>query len=235
MRAQLAILTFAAAALLGSGCGDDQDSPGRAKAPAAAASTLATEPASTPATTPASTPDPAAEPECFVKDGLSLTSDDEGVCTFKDGKTKFRVVNRGTTAQLNQFDVKLDSVETASSISTAIGTARPDGVFLVVHLTVTNRVRGQLALNENLFAVSIGGDPYVPADNEDLYPLGDLMNYSTFGEFGPGISRKGRVIFDVSKANAKRYERVGSVFVSQPTDGGEADLAARSAALRFKS
>ncbi len=231
MRRLHSLVFFALVAVCGCGSSDQRAAaPSSATTPAAAASSAATSPSTTPSST---TPARGASAQCFDQ-GIHIPKGGEGACLIK--QRKVWIADLGTTARLNRLSVRLDRIEQASRVNATIATARPDGVFIVAHLSVTNNTNAPLSLTRDMFALSAGRDLNAPSENKDLYALDDLLNQSTFGTIGPDITRTGRVIFDISPRNAQRLKTTGAIWVGQPdTSGDEVDQSARVAILRTHS
>lgn len=226
MRRLHSLVFFALFAVCGCGSSDQ-----RAAAPSATTPAATSSAATSPATTPASTtPKRGASAQCFDQ-GIHIPKGGEGACLIK--QRKVWIADMGTTARLNRLSVRLDRIEQASSVNATIATARPDGVFVVAHLSVTNNTHAPLSLTPDMFALWAGRDLNAPSENKDLYALDDLLNQSTFGTIGPDITRTGRVIFDISPRNAQRLKTTGAIWVGQPASSGdEVDQSARVAILR---
>lgn len=135
-------------AVVAAGCGGKSTS-ATTHASTTTASTAATTPASTAATTTASTSSPtttaASSIDCNTL-GINPTSMREGTCTH-NGLT-YVIVDENHTLRLHSLTSSLRAVHSAKSLSGSGGSATAQGQFVIVSLTITNRLSAAQALDQ---------------------------------------------------------------------------------------
>lgn len=158
----------------------------------------------------------AREHESCEKLGINAEQRREGDCIAENG-WKVHVVNRSSTATLEEVEVSLVDVETHESIrDLADDEVSPEGVFVEVTLRVTNRSAKPISLDGSLFALSADGTTNTPTSAVVL--TSNQLGGS--GMLGPHLSRTGTVIFDVARSTADAITKDGNVVMAQPSDSG---------------
>lgn len=163
------------------------------------------------------------------KVGINATRRREGDCVAENG-WKVQVVNRSSTARLDDVAVSLVDIRTRESIRDLVDDEiRPEGVFVETTLRVANRTRQPLSLDDSLFALTAAGTTNTPTSA--LVVRDDQFGSS--GDLGPGLSRTGTVLFDVAQSTADALTADGNIVMVQPSDdGGLRDPAKRVAFIR---
>jgi len=159
-----------------------------------------------------------------VDTGLTLCSNleapREGKCI--DGKSKYVVVNRGSELQLPELDARLVSIDTAETLAD-VGVTRPDGVYVVLTLAITNRLTQPVAFDENqnqvTLSTSVGRDYNLYSEDFDAENGGDEDSFLWQSkEIQPDTTQTGTVIFDLPPKAVETLDKDGNVNVLNFSD-----------------
>lgn len=222
------VFSLLAGIVLAVGCGSSDTTTVTQTTTAAASSTSST----------TSTPDTnqPIDPEQTGSDGggLKLCSDlkapDEGTCI--DGKYKYDVVNRNSTLKLEELDVDLVSIDTTDVLAD-VGVERPNGVFLVITLAVTNRLSAPVYFDDTqdqtTYGATVNGDYNQYTEDFDAENGGDEQSFLWQGkEIQPDTTQTGTIIFDVPQEAVDNLDKDGNINILNFSDaesyGGRAKL-----------
>lgn len=160
----------------------------------------------------------AIEEDSGVIDCGALRKDDfaEGKCELND--RTFKVVNSDSILELEELTVELLGTETAD-ILTDVGVERPNGVFLIFTLAVTNELSQpvQFSADNSQTTYSANGNEYT--EDFDASNGGDTNSFQwQFEDIQPGTTQTGTVIFDVPQEAVEGLEKDGNLSVLNFSD-----------------
>jgi Domain of unknown function (DUF4352) len=207
------------------GCGggsDDETTTVVTTTTTTAADTAATEPDAT-------EPEASAEPaEPAVPLCRELRKDrSEGPC-FEPGEGRFVVANRNSTLKLPELTARIVDIETTDVLAD-VGVERPNGVFLIFTLEITNRLSEPLYFDEFQEQVTYTAAGTRAAQNtytEDFNAAngGDMRSFLWQGEeIQPDTSQTGTVIFDVPQKAIEDLDRFANLRILNFSDAGRAN------------
>jgi hypothetical protein len=126
------------------------------------------------------------------------------------------VVNRASRLRLRELDVSLRGAEVRRRLGRGPRQVRASGVYVVVTLTVRNRLRARAAFGPEQVQLLLGRALYDhSASAEAASPRSFLP---TGGQIRRGGERTGTVAFDVPRRAARRLQTDGNVVILQYGD-----------------
>lgn len=163
------------------------------KAPSTAPKTEAREPSTT-----------AAREANTCKDkGIDAQQRNEGTCEA-NGLT-VTVANRDTPLRLEELTATLTDIEIRATIEGEYDTVRARGKFVILRLSVTNRLDAPEAFASQQAVLQIENKTYTQSSDGDLTAVEDAWT-SQYEELQPGETRQGALIFDLPAAAAAKAE-----------------------------
>lgn len=149
--------------------------------------------------------------------GISTTGTIAGPCRSDSSGQVVWVAPHGRAATLEGLSAAIESIHVVSVIDPRDGFSdpiEPEGVFVIAEVRVKNTASAPIDLQSDNFALNAGGDLYEPADDSDLTMLdGQLAGGKSLG---PGLTRRGEVIFDVPRSRIAALRQSGVLIVAPP-------------------
>lgn len=149
----------------------------------------------------------------------------EGACTQPNGQ-KVKVVNKTTTLVLPQMSVHYNGYTTASSISSDVGTEAANGTYVIVSLTITNRLDSPVAVEPDGIALGLVRHghfkTYTHSFDAENEPGSSFVWNSD--PIQPDQSQTGTVIFDIPTNYVSLVARNGNLIVYQFSDASNASF-----------
>jgi hypothetical protein len=204
LRSVLATCALVLLLLLVAGCGGEEQP---------AQTVTVTTPPEDRAAAPEEPPEPPSE-NCDDL-GINQEEGNEGVCVEDDG-TRLKVVDKDTRLTLPELDAELVSITTQDTISTDIGTEAADGTYVIVTLTITNKLSEPVIFEQDQVFLALGDRTFTPDFDAANIP-GDSFVWNS-DPIQPGNSRTGTVVFDVSDDAVPELETNGNLTLYQFSD-----------------
>ncbi|WP_164669381.1 DUF4352 domain-containing protein [Virgibacillus doumboii] len=120
----------------------------------------------------------------------------------KEGKVKKASV--GETATVANVGFTVDNVKSTSEIDSGnefVENATTSGKFVILDVTVKNDQKEALTMNSSYFKIKTAdGTTYDPiTDGQVMMAMGDNMGDFFLTQINPGLSKSGKVVFEVPK------------------------------------
>jgi hypothetical protein len=157
--------------------------------------------------------------ECKVA-GIDSQHLNQGTCT-ENGLT-FNVVNRGTELTLAEMNARYEGYTTTNAINKPTGTTVAQGVFVIIKLSVMNKLDRPARFDANSEAtlLLLGGRVYTEDFNAENNP--NLASFVWESEaIQPGNWLTGAVVFDIPTSMVSDLNTDGNLDVRQFSDEGE--------------
>ena len=155
--------------------------------------------------TASSAPSPAAG-SCDAK-GINIKVGKEGTCIANMG-VRLTVVNRDSTLKLKTLKAKLVGARTADSLSSEGETKAASGTFLVLTLSVTNRLSSPTQFDQDQDQVNLDINNKVFTENFDAENGPDMQSFLWKQEdIQPGATVTGEAVFDLPNKALREYTR----------------------------
>lgn len=139
----------------------------------------------------------------------------QGACTQASG-TRIRVVNGERKLTLEELDLRYTGAKTSQRATSRRDAVAPEGVFLDLRLTVTNKLDGLVDFRPEQVLLLAGQTTYKPDSLANKLSSRSLERRA-YG-LRPRTPVAGTVTFDVSKEDARRISDVGIIRVTQFSD-----------------
>ncbi|MFB4168288.1 DUF4352 domain-containing protein [Virgibacillus sp. JSM 102003] len=132
------------------------------------------------------------------------TSDNNGQKKDKSEEGKVKKAGIGETATVADVGFTVDNVKTTSEIDSGnefVENATTSGKFVILDVTVKNDQKEALTIDSSYFKIkSADGTTYEPiTDGQVMMAMGDSMGDFFLTQINPGLSKSGKVVFEVSK------------------------------------
>ncbi|MGP4106776.1 DUF4352 domain-containing protein [Virgibacillus sp. L01] len=132
------------------------------------------------------------------------TSDNNGQEKDKSEKEKVKKAGVGETATVSNVGFTVDNVKTPDKIDSGnefVENATTSGKFVILDVTVKNDQKEPLTIDSSYFKIkSADGTTYEPiTDGQVMMAMGDSMGDFFLTQINPGLSKSGKVVFEVSK------------------------------------
>jgi len=106
------------------------------------------------------------------------------------------VYSVGDEVIVEDFKYILHGVETKSEIEGYFSNEKADGVFLIIDLTMENIGNTAEYLNDEIYIVDDRGREF-EEDTDAKYKLDDSERFGSLDKINPGLSKRGKMVFDV--------------------------------------
>jgi hypothetical protein len=154
--------------------------------------------------------------------GINAIRLKEGTCTQQ--RKTFTIVDRDSTLNLKELNVRLVNTSSTPTISNDTGVTRAKaGTFYIVTLEVTNKIDQPAAFDSSQGQVGLltNGKSYSESFDAENNP-GDSFTWNS-DEIQPDATATGTVIFDLPPSAAKTVERDGNIVVLNFSDADSTD------------
>lgn len=122
----------------------------------------------------------------------------------KENDSKVKKVGIGETATVADVGFTVKNVKTTGKIDSGnqfIEDAKTSGKYVILDVTVKNDQKEPLTINSGYFKIkSSDGTTYEPVtDGQVIMAMGDNMGDFFLTQINPGLSKSGKVVFEVPK------------------------------------